>query len=206
MKTSGEIVAHAVKRRHNAEIGLGLVYYAADVTRWGTHIKIGHTQDLRQRIRQLGPQYTSSGQRPILVALEEGGLAVERERHQQFRAEHAYGEWFHPVGALADYLITLDKPDDFLRTHRHLWPCAQGWGPVPFLSSGLTSTRTTSVRRSTSDPEGTDHDEGHLRRPAPLRVVPLPRRQAQPRNCGADGRGPARQGAFGGEEGGIERP
>lgn len=70
------------------------------------HIKIGTSQNLRNRLRQL----KKNGQRPRLLALEEGGHQLEAKRHRQFRDLRKPGsELFRPSQVLIDHIDNLKR-------------------------------------------------------------------------------------------------
>ena len=79
--------------------GTPLVYYA----QIGDYIKIGYSTRLRQRLRTLRADH--------LLAVEPGGLDLERERHAQFRAERIdlRRENFRPSPELLDHIETLRR-------------------------------------------------------------------------------------------------
>jgi hypothetical protein len=64
-------------------------------------IKIGTAVDPRKRLSQL---QTGSGETLTLLAVEPGGLDVERRRHRQFRAYRVRGEWFRAEPALLRHI------------------------------------------------------------------------------------------------------
>jgi hypothetical protein len=75
------------------------VYYV----RLGQKIKIGYTGNLRNRLNAYGPGRE-------LLALEYGGLELEKQRHQQFREYRATGagrEWFSQAEELLDHIRQL---------------------------------------------------------------------------------------------------
>ncbi len=57
----------------------------------GLHMKIGRTNDVLKRFRNL--QTSTSGEL-IIMALEPGSSTIERARHKQFASERRQGEWF----------------------------------------------------------------------------------------------------------------
>jgi hypothetical protein len=107
----------------------GLVYYAMDATRRALYLKIGYTTDLRNRVANLRGT-TGSGQVPLIVALEEGSMALERERHDQFAGLRSHGEWFLYEGDLRDHIAVMDHPFAYLLDRPKLWSYAPGWGPL----------------------------------------------------------------------------
>lgn len=72
-----------------------VVYYI----RIGHLVKIGTTIDPGTRFKDLRPNE--------FLALEPGGEIVEHQRHHQFKALRAHGEYFHPGKALQDHIIQL---------------------------------------------------------------------------------------------------
>lgn len=103
-----------------------LVYYMAI----GQMVKIGTSANLLQRIDQIGPM--------DVLAVEAGGVAVERERHRQFAHLRCHREWFHFRDHLPPYVAQLrvrfketygEPIDDWLdrlwpaRRAQIRWPC-----------------------------------------------------------------------------------
>lgn len=72
-----------------------IVYYM----RMDRLIKIGTTVDLRGRCATIMPQG--------VLAVEFGGYREERDRHQQFAADHSHREWFWLRDALWDHIRQL---------------------------------------------------------------------------------------------------
>ncbi len=86
-------VAHGRKRRWVEAAGFcfpahgsAFVYYIAD-DRW--HVKIGTTQDVRSRVSAI---QTAHRWPVVLLAVEVGGVDVERQRHHEHK--RLAGEWF----------------------------------------------------------------------------------------------------------------
>lgn len=72
----------------------GQVYYV----RVGDTIKIGHSDNVPRRIRQYPPG-------SALLAVEPGELALEHQRHYQFRAHRVAGrEWYAPAPELMAHI------------------------------------------------------------------------------------------------------
>lgn len=71
----------------------------------GGLIKIGKAVDPRKRLSQL---QTGSGETLTLLAVEPGGLDVERRRHRQFRAYRVRGEWFRAEPALLRHIEAVN--------------------------------------------------------------------------------------------------
>lgn len=71
------------------------VYYV----RCGHLIKIGTTADLGKRFSQIRPNE--------ILALEPGGQTLETQRHREFAALRASGEYFHPGPALQRHIEDL---------------------------------------------------------------------------------------------------
>lgn len=76
------------KKTRSETRGPDWIYYV----RCGYLIKIGTTTDLAQRFTTIRPNE--------VLALEPGGHQLETERHRQFKALRAGGEYFHPGLAL----------------------------------------------------------------------------------------------------------
>lgn len=115
----------------------GLIYYLLDATRLTQRVKIGYTQSLGERINALASE-TMMRQRPIVLALEEGGTNLETQRHDQFRNLWLMGEWFEYGQPLASHLQTLPSPIGWLLDRPDLWNFARGWQSF----SGWTRQRT----------------------------------------------------------------
>jgi Meiotically up-regulated gene 113 len=77
-----------------------VVYYLTHADRPGL-VKIGRTTRLNGRINQLG------GKKVTVIATEPGGPELERERHRQFAAMRAEGEWFHFAAAILLHVHSL---------------------------------------------------------------------------------------------------
>lgn len=79
------------------------VYYV----RIGTHVKIGTTSDLRQRLRALYVDHDPS----LLLAIEPGDGRVEARRHFEFRDERVYSnrELFNPSPRLLAHIDALNE-------------------------------------------------------------------------------------------------
>jgi hypothetical protein len=113
----------------------GLVYYALDATRHAQYLKIGYTTSLKNRMLGLR-EIAASGQVPIVIALEEGAVERERERHIQFSDLRSHGEWFHYIGDLQEFVKSLEHPYSYLLDRPQLWPYAGGWGPLSTNAGG----------------------------------------------------------------------
>ncbi len=74
-----------------------VVYYL----RFDRRVKIGTTTDLRQRLAVLPHDQ--------LLAIEPGGIMLERERHQQFHPYRLHGEWFSMGDELMQHIRTLRR-------------------------------------------------------------------------------------------------
>jgi hypothetical protein len=57
----------------------------------GLHMKIGRTNDVLKRLRNLK---TGTPGELIIMALEPGSTTIEKARHKQFASERRQGEWF----------------------------------------------------------------------------------------------------------------
>ncbi len=86
----------AQDRRHRGNQP-GWVYYVEI----GDRIKVGYSADVRRRMRAYPPG-------SLLLAVEPGDTALERQRHRQF-AEHLTDgrEWFNPDPQLLDHIRAL---------------------------------------------------------------------------------------------------
>lgn len=107
----------------------GLVYYVLDATRRVQYLKIGYTANLSSRVKELAGISTSR-QPPLVLALEEGSLAIERERHEKFAELRSHGEWFRYVDPLKDFVAEMEHPFAYLLDRPYLWRWAGGWGPL----------------------------------------------------------------------------
>ena len=106
----------------------GLVYYALDATRTRQYVKIGYSTALGARMIALR-QVTASAQTPLVLALEEGSVATERQRHHQFGSLRSHGEWFSYEDELRKFLADMEHPVAYLFDRPHLWVYAASWGP-----------------------------------------------------------------------------
>ena len=113
----------------------GLVYYVLDANRREQFLKIGHTKNLKQRIVDLRG-ISTSGQCPTVLALEDGGFPLERERHEQFATLRSHGEWFRYAPPLADHVAALEHPMSYLLDRPYLWQWTGGWGPLGPTAGG----------------------------------------------------------------------
>lgn len=109
---------------------LGLVYYALDATRLHQRVKIGFSSKLEERLTALRMQ-TASRQRPILLAVEAGDMALETQRHAEFRDLRVAGEWFNYGMKLSSHIADLPNPHAFLADRPELWQYAKGVPGVP---------------------------------------------------------------------------
>lgn len=109
---------------------VGLVYYLLDATRLSQRVKIGRTVNLKQRLAALRAQ-TVAQQVPLVLAVEAGGIALERTRHLQFAELRLGGEWFHYTGALREWVADLPNPWSLIQDNPNLWAYARGLGVTP---------------------------------------------------------------------------
>jgi Meiotically up-regulated gene 113 len=72
-----------------------VVYYM----RIGDRVKIGTSTNLRRRLKAINPEE--------LLAIEQGGVGVESERHKQFSELRTHGEWFKLEGRLVQHIEQL---------------------------------------------------------------------------------------------------
>lgn len=84
--------ARAQERRHPP-----IVYYM----RLASLIKIGWTTNLTKRLEVIHPEE--------VMATEPGDRTRERERHEQFAAQHAHGEWFRLEAPLTNHIEALRR-------------------------------------------------------------------------------------------------
>lgn len=64
-------------------------------------IKIGHSQDVKRRLKQIAPMAGDSLE--ILLVIS-GGSSLEVELHKQFGNEKHHGEWFQPSKHLLAFI------------------------------------------------------------------------------------------------------
>lgn len=83
---------HLQARRHPA-----IVYYM----KLGSLVKIGFTTNLTARLEHIHPEE--------VMVTEPGGRERESERHQQFAALHAHGEWFRLEAPLTDHIEAVRR-------------------------------------------------------------------------------------------------
>lgn len=76
-----------------------IVYYL----KFGDRIKIGTTTNLRKRLLDIPHDQ--------VLAVEPGGLAMERRRHLQFRSHRISGEWFTAGDDLMRHIKALQGND-----------------------------------------------------------------------------------------------
>ena len=72
--------------------------------RSGGRVKIGKADNIKDRLVHIR---TSSPYPIQLIAIEDGGHAVERRLHARFKAFRVHGEWFELAPILAEYISTL---------------------------------------------------------------------------------------------------
>jgi hypothetical protein len=66
--------------------------------------KIGFAEHVGKRFSKI---QSDSPVRLVLIGIEDGGEALEAQRHAQFSALRRRGEWFAVEGRLADHIATL---------------------------------------------------------------------------------------------------
>lgn len=76
---------------------LSFVYFIAS----GSHVKIGYTGDIAQRLTSL---QLATPEKLTVVAMMYGAVAVERELHEAFAHLRIHGEWFRREGELSALL------------------------------------------------------------------------------------------------------
>jgi hypothetical protein len=117
-----------------AERDEGLIYYVLDADRHALRVKIGTTCSLNVRLYNIRTQ-TKHRQRPLLLAVEEGGWDLERALHDRFVDLRLTGEWFRYEGSLREYIATLDDPYVYISDREHLWRFSGGWCSLPVRPS-----------------------------------------------------------------------
>lgn len=68
-------------------------------------IKIGYSSNTNKRFSSIS---TASPLELELVAQEEGGLKLEKKRHEQFKSDSIRGEWFYPSRTLNKHIKKLN--------------------------------------------------------------------------------------------------
>lgn len=86
------------------------VYYALAATAERLLVKIGHSKALYGRRYKLSEM--PGRQRPIILAVEDGGAELERQRHIEFTRYRVGGEWFKYKGALRRHIAGLEPRVD----------------------------------------------------------------------------------------------
>ncbi|KKK58276.1 hypothetical protein LCGC14_3046080 [marine sediment metagenome] len=71
-------------------------------------IKIGYTNDVKQRLRTLR---TMSPERLNLMKTIKGDQKQETLLHRRFKHLRSHGEWFRSEQELLDYIIYLHSPE-----------------------------------------------------------------------------------------------
>jgi hypothetical protein len=79
----------------NSTLHAPVVYYM----RIGPVVKIGTSKRISTRLQAINPQG--------VMAVEFGGLALERIRHRQFVAQHVHGEWFDLAAPIAEHVVNV---------------------------------------------------------------------------------------------------
>ena len=105
--------------------GEGIVYFALDATNREQRVKIGYSTNLVERLKALANQ-TLSQSRPLLLAVEPGGMEREQELHREFKDQRLYGEWFRYGSDLTLYVRALPNPFGWLLENPDSWQYAQG--------------------------------------------------------------------------------
>ena len=67
-------------------------------------VKIGFAADVAKRLRTLR---SVSPARVVLIAVEDGDMALELQRHKQFNHLRERGEWFRVEPELIDHIESL---------------------------------------------------------------------------------------------------
>ena len=105
--------------------GEGIVYFVLDATNREQRVKIGYSTNLVERLKALANQ-TLSQSKPLLLAVEPGGMEREQELHWEFKDQRLYGEWFRYGGDLTLYVRALPNPFAWLLENPENWQYAQG--------------------------------------------------------------------------------
>ena len=88
-----------VENRTEVRDGQVFVYYI----QFGDRVKIGSTSNLKKRLWSLPHDK--------VLAIEPGGLTVERRRQKQFEACHLNGDWFMATPELLEFTKSLPRVD-----------------------------------------------------------------------------------------------
>jgi hypothetical protein len=109
-------------------------------------VKIGFAQDPWSRLCKM---QVDSPARLVLAAVEDGGKAIEAERHRQFADLRRRGEWFECTAALEDHIDSLpafQRPPRRGRIAGPLgeWINSHGHTLVTFAELAATSEATLS--------------------------------------------------------------
>lgn len=75
--------------------------------RAGDRVKIGYSADPLSRFVKI----RADSPLPVkLLGVQPGDRGVERKLHERFAEYRVHGEWFRPVGAVAEWAVMLDDP------------------------------------------------------------------------------------------------
>jgi hypothetical protein len=107
-------------------------------------LKIGHAQNPPSRLVKM---QVDSPTRLVMLAIEPGGNAVERERHQQFAHLRTRGEWFRFEPELKALVESLPQYTPLVKSWRALPGPLGEWirRNNHTLESFATATGTTSA-------------------------------------------------------------
>ena len=114
----GQMKKHFTPLTRTAVPRQGLIYFIQSGD--AGYIKIGHTNDIRQRLTSL---QTGSGEVLHLRATMNGTDNDEKRLHQRFKRARKHGEWFEPTPKLLTFIAGLqtrshntnNEPDDYRR-------------------------------------------------------------------------------------------
>ena len=107
-----------------------MIYFAQDIRK--RLIKIGYSQDVEKRLKHLSLEATRHqthkhrrGERLYhylrCLWTEPGGVAREKELHQQFANAKKKGEWFAQSDELCEYLVHRNPKLTMLSNTGRLW-------------------------------------------------------------------------------------
>lgn len=97
--SAGAMEVHKARRHrtHNADATVYFIECAGSV-------KIGVTRNLPRRLKAIQAHAPCE---ICLIATIEAPASLERKLHARFAVQRRHGEWFEPIGPLADYLRRL---------------------------------------------------------------------------------------------------
>ena len=113
-----------VRRALIADGNTSVVYYI----RFRDAVKIGTSIDVEQRL--------TNHPWEELVAIEPGGIRLERQRHKMLRSSRLDGEWFELTGDVVDVISDVNRVN--AQWYAKVFACA---GPLPVAKGGAVFPR-----------------------------------------------------------------